>query len=97
MSNFQRGFAPIYFVIGFLSVILLIAGGIYFVQRSKNEPVQTKPGVHLQQIANPENAQSQGNSEGQSCGGFAGISCAAGLTCQLEGNNPDALGKCIKE
>lgn len=97
MPNFQRGFALIYFVIGFLLVILLVGGGIYYVQRSKNEPVQTKPGVHLQQIANPENTQNQGNSEGQPCGGFAGISCAIGLTCQLEGNNPDATGKCIKE
>lgn len=31
------------------------------------------------------------------CGGFTGKSCPNGYTCQLDGNYPDAGGKCIKE
>ena len=30
------------------------------------------------------------------CGGIAGISCPEGFTCKLDGNYPDAGGKCIK-
>lgn len=29
------------------------------------------------------------------CGGIAGISCPQGYTCNLDGNYPDAGGKCI--
>ena len=29
------------------------------------------------------------------CGGIAGISCPEGYTCQLDGNYPDAGGKCV--
>lgn len=37
------------------------------------------------------------NSEENSfCGGFAGITCPEGYTCKLDGNYPDAGGKCIK-
>lgn len=34
-------------------------------------------------------------SEGLMCGGIGGIQCCPGLTCELEGNYPDASGKCI--
>lgn len=37
-----------------------------------------------------------GASEGSFCGGIAGIRCASGLTCKLDGTYPDAGGKCIK-
>jgi hypothetical protein len=30
------------------------------------------------------------------CGGFAGILCPTGYTCQLDGHYPDAGGKCVK-
>jgi predicted secreted protein len=33
--------------------------------------------------------------EGASCGGIAGIQCQDGLTCQLEGDYPDAGGTCV--
>lgn len=33
---------------------------------------------------------------GQFCGGFAGKSCPAGYRCQLDGNYPDAGGKCVR-
>lgn len=29
------------------------------------------------------------------CGGFAGIRCPTGYKCQIDGNYPDASGKCI--
>lgn len=34
--------------------------------------------------------------ENSFCGGIAGVKCAAGLTCKLDGTYPDAGGKCIK-
>jgi len=33
-------------------------------------------------------------SASEMCGGIASIQCCSGLTCQLEGNYPDASGKC---
>ena len=35
--------------------------------------------------------------ESQFCGGIAGISCPEGYTCKLDGNYPDAGGKCFKD
>lgn len=37
------------------------------------------------------------NNEGQFCGGIAGKACPSGYNCELEGDYPDAGGKCIKE
>jgi hypothetical protein len=37
----------------------------------------------------------QASSDGQFCGGFAGIQCPTGQTCQLDGNYPDAGGHCV--
>src|SRR3989344_676485 len=34
--------------------------------------------------------------EEQFCGGIAGIQCPSGYSCQLDGEYPDAGGKCIK-
>ena len=34
--------------------------------------------------------------EGEFCGGIAGFACASGLECSLDGNYPDAGGKCVK-
>lgn len=34
--------------------------------------------------------------EGEFCGGIAGTPCPNGYTCQLDGNYPDAGGKCKK-
>lgn len=34
---------------------------------------------------------------GKFCGGIAGIPCDLGYKCELEGDYPDAGGKCIKE
>ncbi len=33
--------------------------------------------------------------EGQLCGGIAGITCAEGLSCKMEGDYPDAGGTCV--
>lgn len=38
----------------------------------------------------------QTSSEGQFCGGIAGTECPTGYSCQLEGDYPDAGGKCVK-
>jgi len=40
------------------------------------------------------NSNSDGN--GKFCGGIAGIACPTGYTCKLDGNFPDAGGKCVK-
>jgi hypothetical protein len=34
--------------------------------------------------------------EGEFCGGIAGIQCADGLTCMLDGSYPDAGGECVR-
>ncbi len=34
---------------------------------------------------------------GKTCGGFAGILCPVGFTCQLSGNHPDASGHCVED
>ncbi len=36
------------------------------------------------------------DSEGAFCGGFAGTACPEGYACRLDGNYPDAAGKCVK-
>ena len=38
-----------------------------------------------------------GAGENGFCGGIAGKRCASGLTCKIEGNFPDAGGKCVSE
>lgn len=38
----------------------------------------------------------QCSAEGKFCGGIAGIQCPEGFTCVLDGNYPDAGGKCTK-
>lgn len=40
--------------------------------------------------------QKQESTEDQFCGGFAGKLCPEGFTCKLEGDYPDAGGKCVK-
>lgn len=37
------------------------------------------------------------STEGQFCGGIAGVACPQGYKCQLDGNYPDAGGKCVKK
>ena len=35
-------------------------------------------------------------SEGEMCGGIAGIMCDTGLTCKYDGDYPDAGGTCVR-
>lgn len=35
--------------------------------------------------------------KGAFCGGFAGVACPQGYTCKLDGNYPDAGGRCLKD
>jgi len=35
--------------------------------------------------------------DSQMCGGFAGISCPSGYSCQLDGVYPDAAGHCVAD
>lgn len=37
------------------------------------------------------------SSEGKMCGGIAAITCPKGYTCKMDGNYPDAGGKCTQE
>ncbi len=43
------------------------------------------------------NAISPLKGEGEVCGGIAGFTCDKGLVCKMEGNQPDAAGRCVKE
>ena len=36
------------------------------------------------------------NQEGKFCGGIVNIACPEGYTCRLDGDYPDAGGKCVK-
>lgn len=87
------------FLVVITSTIIAIGGWIYWTQNINKNPTSTKPGSHLQQIQDPEKfaEQNQTDTLGKICGGFAGINCSTGLTCKLDGNYPDASGKCIKE
>lgn len=42
-----------------------------------------------------EDETEDGGSSGDFCGGIAGIQCKEGYICKLEGNYPDAGGKCV--
>lgn len=46
--------------------------------------------------ANGTNAR-QPAKEGEFCGGIAGFACESGLSCKLDGDYPDAGGKCEKK
>lgn len=95
----QKGFSQILFIIVIFLAVILITGGIYWVKNINKEITTTKPGLHLQQISDPEKfaEQNQTVGLGQDCGGFAGMTCSTGLTCKLDGDYPDASGKCVKE
>jgi hypothetical protein len=43
----------------------------------------------------PDKAQECDNQTGKMCGGIAGIKCPVGQKCKLDGNYPDASGKCV--
>ncbi|MFA5932750.1 MAG: hypothetical protein WCV81_00620 [Microgenomates group bacterium] len=99
MSSSQKGFAQIFFIIVVLLAVVVIGGWIYWTQKVSKNPTKTKPGQYLQQIADPEKFAEQNSTDtlGKVCGGFAGITCSVGLTCKLDGDYPDATGKCVKE
>lgn len=42
-------------------------------------------------------AEESCSSEGEMCGGIANIQCCSGLKCSLDGDHPDASGKCVKK
>lgn len=67
---------------GLIAAVFLL---FYFVpkQMSKQKPAPT-PTVTISPL-------------GKFCGGIAAIQCPAGYTCKLDGNYPDAGGRCIKE
>ena len=51
----------------------------------------------LDQISATFKFLDQANTEGQFCGGIVGTPCPSGFNCKLDGNFPDAGGKCVKE
>lgn len=63
--------------------------GLYFELVEKNSIPQ------LDQILSTFRFTNTGTPVGQFCGGFAGIECPLGSSCKLDGNYPDAGGKCI--
>lgn len=95
----SKGFAQIFFIIVVLLAVGVIGGWVYWTQNVSKNPTDTKPGSHLQQISDPEKfaEQNQTDTLGKTCGGFAGITCSTGLICKLDGDYPDANGKCVKE
>lgn len=64
------------------------------------DPVKYKK--YIDQNWNQKNSfkfldQKQTTAESEFCGGITGKLCATGYGCRLDGNYPDAGGKCIKE
>lgn len=98
-SNGSKGFSVVLFLIVIALTIIVIGGWIYWTQNINKNPTTTKPGLHLQQISDPEKFANptQSDATGQYCGGFAGKLCPTGYTCKLDGNYPDANGNCAKE
>ncbi|MFH1365122.1 MAG: hypothetical protein ABIH28_00880 [archaeon] len=51
--------------------------------------------VLINYVQDPCQVQPKCSSENEMCGGIAGIQCCSDLTCKLDGDYPDAAGKCI--
>lgn len=95
----QKGFSMVLFLVVIVLTIIVIGGLIYWTQNINKNPTTTKPDLHLQQISDPEKFANPTppDATGQYCGGFAEKACPTGFNCELEGNSPDAGGKCVKE
>src|SRR3989338_1068864 len=80
------------FAIFLLLVLSIVFTGNYF--------WTSKPTQWGQNNATKENQCSNGvcgnNQEETFCGGIAGLPCSDGYKCILDGNYPDAGGKCFK-
>lgn len=50
----------------------------------------------IEAYSQPEETPVPPKTEEQLCGGFVGFKCPEGYTCKLDGNYPDASGKCVK-
>lgn len=91
----SEGFSQIFFIIIILLVILatiVIGALVLWAQKIDKEFAKTKPGLHLQQISDPEKFvdQNQVGATQADCGGFADKACPAGFICNVERNSPNA-------
>lgn len=108
----SKGFAPIIIILGIV-LLLGIAGGAYYLVKSqapgpqpeKTATISPAPQVTAfpSSIPTPTPVETTSSPtsvpvvEEQFCGGFAGKLCPSGYTCKLDGNYPDAGGKCVKD
>ncbi|MFA4827169.1 MAG: hypothetical protein WC596_02895 [Candidatus Shapirobacteria bacterium] len=70
----------------FILLFVLMAWLLFPTQSSKTVPI-----TPIVTSTEKDNAV-----EGRFCGGIAGILCSEGYECKLDGNYPDAGGKCLK-
>ncbi len=79
-------------------VVAVYAGAAYYLTNFQNFPLWPfeAPVVSLPTFT-PRPSQSPLNqAEGKFCGGIAAVACPIGYECILDGNYPDAGGKCTK-
>lgn len=62
---------------------------------SEMEDVTASPMAETSPLAPAAGGVGTLATEGEMCGGIAGISCTEGLICQYEGDYPDASGTCV--
>lgn len=83
----------LYTLAGIIDSDQVISGfSAYYDQKSEEETIQT-----LEQILSTFRFLDQLPGKGEFCGGIAGLPCPSGYKCILDGNYPDAGGKCVKE
>lgn len=94
-----------------LSLLLVFSGCLMQQNANTNvnrssAPLKTNTNINARPSQNQNNTSPNANAgksgfskirkEGEMCGGIAGFVCDTGLTCQLDGQYPDAGGTCIK-
>ena len=72
-----------------LAVLLSLTTTLVACSGMEGDPSQTDPTLH------EEDGDKADSISGKACGGIAGLTCASGYTCNLDGNSPGA-GTCVK-
>jgi hypothetical protein len=83
-------------IYGILIVVLVIAGAVYLSltnEQSINIPSDTGTSI---ETGNGSETNSSCAQAGEMCGSIAGIICCKELTCEYEGDYPDASGTCVE-
>ncbi len=75
----------------FLIVLTIIPVSVYVLSTFVSTPNSSDNSINSLPPPTPK------PTEGKFCAGLAGLQCPTGYTCRLDGDYPDAGGKCIKK